>query len=131
MQYLFFLNQKFQGSNLLLRLYRLVLVRPGRKPKLLVFSYTGSNIEYQSHPSDNTFPTFLLSQHCADLNDINLFSTQDNSFGHFQNTVGVLLFIFTLQEILHTEMQNSVMDILVIQLRRRKERFLFPNRENN
>ena len=36
-QYLFFLNPKFQGSSLLLRLYRLVCVGPGRKPKLLVF----------------------------------------------------------------------------------------------
>ena len=41
---LFFLNMKFQASNLLLRLYRLykVCVRPGQKPRRLVFSQRGS-----------------------------------------------------------------------------------------
>ena len=39
---LFYLNPKFQGSSLLLRLYRLVCVRSGRKPKLLFFSCKGS-----------------------------------------------------------------------------------------
>ena len=37
-QYLFFLNPKFQASSHLLRLYRLVCVRPGGKHILLVFS---------------------------------------------------------------------------------------------
>ena len=41
---LFFLNPKFQTSSLLLRLYSLVCVGPGRKPKLLVFSCEGSNM---------------------------------------------------------------------------------------
>ena len=35
------LNQKFQASSLLLRLYTLVYVGRGRKPKLLVFSWEG------------------------------------------------------------------------------------------
>ena len=41
-QYLFFLNLKFQAFSLFLGLYSLVRVRPGRKPRLLVFSYKGS-----------------------------------------------------------------------------------------
>ena len=41
-QSLFYLNQKFQASRLLLWMYRLVCVRPGRNSKLLVFSCTGS-----------------------------------------------------------------------------------------
>ena len=41
-QYLFFLNPKFQGYSLLLRLYRPVCVGPGRNPILLVFSRAGS-----------------------------------------------------------------------------------------
>ena len=36
-QFIFFLNHKVQASSLLLRLYRPVCVRPGRKHKLLVF----------------------------------------------------------------------------------------------
>ena len=39
----FLLKSKIQTSNLLLRLYRPVCVRPGLKPKLLIFSCTGSN----------------------------------------------------------------------------------------
>ena len=42
-QFLFYLDPKFQGSSLFLRLYRLVCVGPGQKPKLFVFSRTGSN----------------------------------------------------------------------------------------
>ena len=42
----FFLNPKFQASSLLLRLYKLVCVRPGRKPKLLIFSCEGSVMTY-------------------------------------------------------------------------------------
>ena len=42
-QFLYLLNPKFQASSLLLWMYNLVCVRPGRKPKLLVFSRTGSN----------------------------------------------------------------------------------------
>ena len=41
-QSLFFLDLKFQASSLLLLLYKLVCVGPGRKPKLLVFSRKGS-----------------------------------------------------------------------------------------
>ena len=41
-QSLFFLNPKSQAFSLLLWLYRLVCVRPGRKPKLLVFLCKGS-----------------------------------------------------------------------------------------
>ena len=41
-QFLSYLNPKFQASNHLLWLYRPVCVRPGQKPKLLVFSRTGS-----------------------------------------------------------------------------------------
>ena len=37
-QFLYFLNPKFLASSLFLWLYRLVCVRPDRKPKLLVFS---------------------------------------------------------------------------------------------
>ena len=39
----FFLNPKFQASSNLLCLYSPVCVGPGQKPKLLVFSRTGSN----------------------------------------------------------------------------------------
>ena len=42
-QFLFFLKPKFQASSLLLGLYRLVCVRPGRKPQRPVFSRCGSN----------------------------------------------------------------------------------------
>ena len=38
------LNMKFQASNHLLWLYNLVCVRPGRKPRRLVFSQRGSNL---------------------------------------------------------------------------------------
>ena len=41
--FLLFLNPKFQAYSLLLRLYSLVYVRPGQKPKLFVFSCKGSN----------------------------------------------------------------------------------------
>ena len=41
-QFLFFLNPKFQVSSHLLCLYRLVCVRPGRKPRRPVFSHRGS-----------------------------------------------------------------------------------------
>ena len=41
-QILFFLNLKFQASSLLLRLHRLVCVRPGRKPRRPVFSCRSS-----------------------------------------------------------------------------------------
>ena len=40
--FLFYLYPKFQASSFMLSLYSLVCVRPGRKPKLLVFSCTGS-----------------------------------------------------------------------------------------
>ena len=42
-QYLFFLKPEFQCSSLLLCLYSLVCVRPGRKPQRPVFSRHGSN----------------------------------------------------------------------------------------
>ena len=42
LQSFFFFNPKFQVSSLLLWLYRPVCVGPGRKPKLLVLSRTGS-----------------------------------------------------------------------------------------
>ena len=41
-QILFYLNPKFQASSLLLLLYRLVCVAPGRKPQRLAFSRCGS-----------------------------------------------------------------------------------------
>ena len=37
------LNPKFQASSLLLRLYRPICVRTGRKPRRLVFSHRGSS----------------------------------------------------------------------------------------
>ena len=42
---LFYLNPKFQASNLFLCQYRLVCVGPGWKPKLLLFSCTGSCVQ--------------------------------------------------------------------------------------
>ena len=42
-QFLLFLNPKFQASSHLLCLYSSVCVGPGRKPKLFLFSCTGSN----------------------------------------------------------------------------------------
>ena len=42
-QFLFYLDSKFQGSSLLPRLYRPVCFGAGQKPKLFVFSRTGSN----------------------------------------------------------------------------------------
>ena len=41
-QFLFFPNTKFQGSSLLLSLYRSVCIRPGCKPRRLIFSCCGS-----------------------------------------------------------------------------------------
>ena len=43
-QFLLCLYPKFQDSSFLLWLYSLVCVGPGRKPKMLVFSCTGSSI---------------------------------------------------------------------------------------
>ena len=42
MQFLFYLNPKFQASSHLVWLYSLVCVRPGRKPRRPVFSERGS-----------------------------------------------------------------------------------------
>ena len=47
------LNPKFQVSNHLLRLYSPVCVRPGRNPKLLVFSCTGSFMSCSCKQLDN------------------------------------------------------------------------------
>ena len=44
-----FLNTNFQASGLCLWLYRPVCVGPGWKPKLLVFSRTGSDIMKMLH----------------------------------------------------------------------------------
>ena len=55
-QFLFFLKPEFRCSSLLLRLYRPVCVRPGRKPRRLVFS---------CH-------MIFLSIHCALLLEISL-----------------------------------------------------------
>ena len=41
-QFLYFLNQKFQAPSLLLCLYSSVCVRPGWKPRTLIFSRCGS-----------------------------------------------------------------------------------------
>ena len=41
-KFLFFLNQKFQASSTLLKLHRLVCVRPGQKPLRLVISRRSS-----------------------------------------------------------------------------------------
>ena len=42
-QFLFYLNPKFQASSSFLSLYRSVCVGPGRKPRRPVFSRRGSN----------------------------------------------------------------------------------------
>ena len=42
-QYLYYLNPKFQASSYLMWLYSLVCVGPGRKPRRPVFSERGSN----------------------------------------------------------------------------------------
>ena len=56
-QFLIFLNLKFQASSLLLCLYRSVCVRPGRKPQRPVFSRSVSNETHvgQSWVSDQGF----------------------------------------------------------------------------
>ena len=60
-QFLFFLNLKFQASSLLLRLYRPVCDIPGRKPRRLVFPRCSS---YQNYVK--TFVLLLgLSQSCS------------------------------------------------------------------
>ena len=43
-QFLFYLNPKFQASSLLLGLYRPICVRPGRKSQRPVFSLCGSYV---------------------------------------------------------------------------------------
>ena len=43
MQFLFYLNPKFEASSSFLSLYRPVCVGPGRKPRRPVFSRRGSN----------------------------------------------------------------------------------------
>ena len=43
-----FLNPKFSASSNLLCLYSLICVRPGRNPKVLVFSRTGSFISFNT-----------------------------------------------------------------------------------
>ena len=50
-QFLLFLNPKFQASSLLLCLYRPVYDRSGRKPKFLVFSRTGSHENFTYFPA--------------------------------------------------------------------------------
>ena len=45
-QFLYFLNQKFPASNHLLRLYKLVCVRPGRNPNCW-FSHVQAQIEME------------------------------------------------------------------------------------
>ena len=50
-QFLFFLNPKFQASSLLLWLHTSVCVRPGRKPWRPVFSRHGSSINDPFTPS--------------------------------------------------------------------------------
>ena len=44
-QFLFYLNPKFQASSSFLSLYRPVCVAPGRKPRRPVFSRRGSLME--------------------------------------------------------------------------------------
>ena len=44
-QFLFYLNPKFQASSHLVWLYSPVCVGPGRKPRRPVFSQRGSNVE--------------------------------------------------------------------------------------
>ena len=56
-QFLFFLNKKFQPSSLLLWLYRSVCVRPGQKPQRPVFSRCGL---LNQKANDNSI-TVLLS----------------------------------------------------------------------
>ena len=43
-QFLFYLNQNFQASSIVLLLYRPVCVRPGGKPQRAVYSHPGSNL---------------------------------------------------------------------------------------
>ena len=52
-QFLVFLNQKFQASNHLLRLYRLICVRPGRKPQRRVFLHCSSIVLMNSERGQN------------------------------------------------------------------------------
>ena len=54
-QSLFFLKQKFQASSHLQCLYSPVCVGPSRKPKLLLFSRTGSNQFYPSESDEGLY----------------------------------------------------------------------------
>ena len=48
-QFLFYLNPKFQASSSFLSLYRPVCVGPGRKPRRPVFSHRGSFMKHNLH----------------------------------------------------------------------------------
>ena len=55
-QFLFFLNPKFQASSSFLSLYRPVCVGPGRKPRRPVFSLPGSINGLNFNYVDTMFP---------------------------------------------------------------------------
>ena len=69
-QFLFFLNPKFQASSSFLSLYRPVCVGPGRKPRRPVFSRRGSNEKIagcglwdnEQSPQGGAFSRDLLDQ---------------------------------------------------------------------
>ena len=60
--FLFYLYAMFQASSFMLSLYRLVCAGPARKPKLLVFSYTGSNQRFVPFLTINNMPVTLQNQ---------------------------------------------------------------------
>ena len=55
-QFLYFFYAKFQASSFLLWQYRPVCVGPGRKPKLLIFSRTGSNASIRKTCPCSVYP---------------------------------------------------------------------------
>ena len=61
-QFLFYLNPKFQASSSFLSLYRPVCVGPGRKPRRPVFSRRGSYHDIAKR-SVNVLGAMLLTDH--------------------------------------------------------------------
>ena len=60
-QFLYYLNPKFQASSHLLRLYSSVCVGPGRKPRRPIFSQRGSNSNILNRLC-NTFHFYMRSK---------------------------------------------------------------------
>ena len=78
-QFFSFLNPKFQASSLLLWMYRLAFVRLGRKPKLLVFSRTGSYND--PFPSQiRPFSSLVMTCGCKDRHVSHLVRDPNNCF---------------------------------------------------